>query len=167
MNRIITFEELEAEIQKQGSHLVFEGHTDLDMTELPNGIQSITVKNGWLAADEITHLPNGITIKAGRNVYLYSLTTIGNSVSITTDYGVWLNSLTSISDDVRIVGNEGIEFANNDHDPKLTEIKLTDNDIVSADVVKFLRNHDICLKISETSLLWNLASKGVKVEIVA
>ena len=109
MNRIITLEELKAEIQKQGSNLTFDESIELDMTELPDGIQSITVK-GDLAADKLTKLPEGITIdSSGWFIALDGLSTISN-VTIKAGSSLFLDNITSIDDEVVLKADNDIHL---------------------------------------------------------
>jgi bifunctional N-acetylglucosamine-1-phosphate-uridyltransferase/glucosamine-1-phosphate-acetyltransferase GlmU-like protein len=123
----LTFEELEFEIQKQGPDLVFNESIKLKMTELPNGIQSITVKNdGSFDGDKLTKLPDGITIKVGMHIWLDNLTTIGNDIAIKAVCNIYLNGLIAIGNNAVIKAGWDIKLN------KLTIIE--DNIIIEADM---------------------------------
>lgn len=127
---IFTFESLEAEIKKQGSDLVFIDSIKLKMTELPNGIQSITVKDGGLDGDKLTKLPDSITIKVAGSISLDNLTTIDNNITIEAGMNIYLNGLAIIGSSVTIEAGWAIKLK------KLTIIG--NNVIIESDM-------DICL----------------------
>ena len=100
--KITTFRKLELMIKKYGSHLTFNKDVELNMTELPDGIQSITVNDGSLYGDQLTKLPDDITIKADGHIWLDNLTTMGNDVAIEADKSICLRKLTTIGNNVVI-----------------------------------------------------------------
>ena len=159
----LAFEDLEVEIQKQGSNLTFDEYIELDMTELPAGIQSITV-SGSLDGNQLTKLLEDITIEANGHIWLDSLTTMGNDVAIEADGTVYLNNLTTMGNNITIKATWGIEFS--DTNTGITEISLTD-DPVSNEVRQFLIHNNITVRCPEISPLVNLAFEGVNLEIMA
>jgi acetyltransferase-like isoleucine patch superfamily enzyme len=109
LKMILTYEQLNKEVQKQGPHLVFNETVYLCMTELPCSIQSIEVKNGFIWSKDLTTLPNNIMLKATSYIDFYNLTKIGNNVTLKTGFGIHLNSLTTMGDNVSMNAGSVIE----------------------------------------------------------
>jgi hypothetical protein len=82
--------------------LTFNDSIELDMIELPDGIQSITVKNGDFRSDKLTKLPDGISIKANKRISFNNLTTMGDNITIEAGMNIFFKCLTTIGDDVTI-----------------------------------------------------------------
>lgn len=200
----ITFLKLKWLLKRQGPNLTFNKDVELDMTELPAGIQSITVNNGKFSADKLTKLPNGISIKSNKGISFNNLTTMGDNITIEAGMNIFFKYLTTIGDDVRIkavhtiildtlttIGNNAIIESGIDiwlNDLKtignnitikakcgmmftntyigLTEISVTDDKLVSDEVVHFLTDKKITVKCPESSPLVNLAFDGVLMEIL-
>lgn len=174
----LTWEDFEAEIQRQGEHLVFKEAVITNIEELPPGIKSIK-SNAYLGFHGLKKLREGIRIVAGLSISLDDISHIPDNVSINSGATVFLNDLVSIGQNVYIAGYE-IEFKKLSEIGSGTQIEVDSYiimDEMSCDVpvlritesrlskreIGFLAENDITIRCPAASKLFDLIVYGISV----
>ena len=175
----LTWDDFEAEILRQGEHLVFKEAVITKVEELPPGIKSIKT-NAYLGFHGLKRLPEGIRIVAGLSVSLDNISHIPDNVSINAGATVFLNDLVSIGQNVYIAGYD-INFKNLSEIGIGTQIEVDSYiifDDMSCDIpvlrttethlskreLSFLSEHNIAIRCPSDSKLFDLILYGIPVK---